>query len=202
MKRQFSYKTNLFVPIFIFSLTAHVVLISSGKFIASPVVYSVIEAPNSIEILIVEESIILQPKEIINEEVIAVDPVEAIQPEMQKQEIVKEEIVEKAIEPDISSVESQGAISGAKPINHVNPAPLYPRVAKRRGWEGKVILKVFVKKDGTPGNIEVRDSSGYKILDDAAVDTVVDWQFEPAQSKFGNISTWITIPIHFKLVNR
>ena len=92
MKRQFSYKTNLFVPIFIFSLTAHVVLISSGKFIASPVVYSVIEAPNSIEILIVEESIILQPKEIINEEVIAVGPIEAIQPEIQKQEIVKEEI--------------------------------------------------------------------------------------------------------------
>ena len=84
----------------------------------------------------------------------------------------------------------------------MNPAPLYPRVAKRRCCEGKVILKVFVKKDGTPGNIEVRESSGYKILDDAAVDAVIDWQFEPAQSKFGNISTWITIPIHFKLVNR
>ncbi len=201
MKRKFSHKTNLFVPIFIFSLTVHAALISSGKFIASPVAYSVVEAPNSIEIMIVEERIIPQPKEII-EEVIAVEPIESILPEITRPEIVKNEIVEEIIEPEIVSFESQGAISEAKPINRVNPAPLYPRVAKRRGWEGKVVLKVYVEKDGVPSKIEVRTSSGFKILDDAAADTVIDWQFEPAQSRVGNISTWITIPIHFKLVNR
>lgn len=202
MKRKFSHKTNLFVPIFIFSLTAHAALISSGKFIASPVAFSVVEAPNSIEIMIVEERIIPQPKEVIMEEVITATPIEPILPEITRPEIVKKEIVEEIIKPEIFSLESQGAISEAKPINRVNPAPLYPRVAKRRGWEGKVILKVFVEKDGIPSHIEIRTSSGFKILDDAAADTVIDWQFEPAQSRVGNISTWITIPIHFKLVNR
>jgi len=202
MKWKFSYKTNFFMPIFIFSLATHVVLINAGKFISFPVEYAVVEAPNSIEVMIVEEQIIPQPEEVIIEEIIATEQIQELLPEIKKQEIVKEKVIEEFITPEIRSVESQGAISEVKPLSHVNPAPFYPHTARRRGWEGEVILKVFVENDGTPSKIEIQDSSGHKILDDSATKTVYTWRFEPARSKAGDISTWVVIPIHFKLVNR
>ena len=45
----------------------------------------------------------------------------------------------------------------------------YPREAKRRKLYGNLRLMVAVKADGTIHDIEVRQSSGYRILDDAAV---------------------------------
>ena len=202
MKWQFSYKTNFFAPIFVLSLATHAVLINAGRFVSSPVEYSVVEAPNSVEVMIVEEQIMPQVEEVIIEEVLATKQTHEMLPEVKEQEIVEESIIEKFNEPEMKSEESQGAISEAKPLNYMNPAPLYPHIAKRRGWEGKVLIKVFVESDGTPSKIEVQDSSGYKILDDSAMKTVYTWRFEPARSKAGDISTWVVIPIHFKLVDR
>ena len=45
----------------------------------------------------------------------------------------------------------------------------YPDEAKRRKMYGKLILHVAVRSDGTVQKIRVLESSGYKLLDDAAV---------------------------------
>ena len=45
----------------------------------------------------------------------------------------------------------------------------YPEEAKRRGLSGSLILDVALNPDGTLHSIEIRRSSGHKILDDAAV---------------------------------
>jgi len=80
-----------------------------------------------------------------------------------------------------------------------NPAPEYPAIAERQGWEGKVILKVKVLANGTASSVEVKQSSGRKALDEAAIAAVKGWQFSP--SKRGNtpIDGWATVPIEFKL---
>jgi protein TonB len=45
----------------------------------------------------------------------------------------------------------------------------YPEQAKLEGLSGSLILDVAVNADGTVNNIELRHSSGYKLLDDAAI---------------------------------
>lgn len=80
-----------------------------------------------------------------------------------------------------------------------NPAPDYPTAAARVGWEGVVMLRVKVLASGAVAAVEVQQSSGHRILDDAATRTVKTWTFSP--SKRGNtaIDGWATVPIEFKL---
>ncbi|GMV48922.1 MAG: hypothetical protein AMXMBFR67_04650 [Nitrospira sp.] len=48
----------------------------------------------------------------------------------------------------------------------------YPSTARLNGWEGKVVLKVSIKKDGQLKDVEVVKSSGYDALDQAAMEAV------------------------------
>ena len=53
-----------------------------------------------------------------------------------------------------------------------NQAPAYPSMAKKRNIQGKVLLVVLVKEDGSAAKVEVSRSSGSSILDNAAIDAV------------------------------
>ena len=87
----------------------------------------------------------------------------------------------------------------AYPNYSLNPKPKYPRVARKRGYEGEVKLKVFVLADGKVGKIEVLRPSGHKVLDDEAIETVKDWIFVPGKQGGEEISSWVTVPITFQL---
>lgn len=80
-----------------------------------------------------------------------------------------------------------------------NPAPRYPDFAQQQGWEGTVILNVHVLANGKPKAVEIKQSSGRKILDDSAVQAVKRWSFVPA--KLGDTATdsWVEVPIDFRL---
>ncbi len=80
-----------------------------------------------------------------------------------------------------------------------NPPPVYPDIAVDRGWQGKVLLKVFVKANGKPKTVAVLKSSGKKVLDQEAVRTVKKWTFEPARRGITPIEGWVTVPINFSL---
>jgi outer membrane biosynthesis protein TonB len=49
-----------------------------------------------------------------------------------------------------------------------NPTPPYPSEARRRAWEGTVLLLVEILENGRPERITIRQSSGHPILDEAA----------------------------------
>jgi len=49
----------------------------------------------------------------------------------------------------------------------------YPVLARRRGWEGEVVLAFRVDADGRIGNVRVADSSGFGLLDSAARDALL-----------------------------
>ena len=80
-----------------------------------------------------------------------------------------------------------------------NPAPEYPSLAMRRGWEGTVLLRVHVLASGKPGEIQIQKSSGRDQLDDAALAAVKRWSFVPA--KQGDVAQdgWVNVPIDFKI---
>jgi protein TonB len=49
----------------------------------------------------------------------------------------------------------------------------YPTLARRKGWEGEVTLAVRVENDGRLTGIHVVSSSGYLVLDHAAMDSLL-----------------------------
>ncbi len=61
------------------------------------------------------------------------------------------------------------------------PEPSYPRVCRRRGQEGTVVLSVAIGADGRPGKISVADTSGFVRLDRAASDALKKAVFGPAR---------------------
>jgi protein TonB len=80
-----------------------------------------------------------------------------------------------------------------------NPRPPYPLVARRMGYQGKVVLNVEVLAEGRAGEVKLQSSSGYDILDRAALQTVKTWKFSPA-TRFGQpITQWFLVPIKFSL---
>lgn len=80
-----------------------------------------------------------------------------------------------------------------------NPRPIYPVAARRRGDEGVVTLRVEVLPSGKPGAIEIKSSSGYEALDEAAVKAVSGWTFAPARRGDRPVRAWIEAPIRFSL---
>ena len=80
-----------------------------------------------------------------------------------------------------------------------NPAPEYPSLAMRRGWEGTVLLRVHVLASGKPGEIQIQKSSGRDQLDSAAKDAVKRWSFVPAKQGNDPIDGWVSVPIDFKI---
>ncbi|QDU83671.1 transport protein TonB [Planctomycetes bacterium Pla163] len=57
--------------------------------------------------------------------------------------------------------------------------PDYPRLARRRGWEGSVFVDLRVGADGSVLDATVATSSGHSVLDEAALAAVRAWRFVP-----------------------
>ena len=82
-----------------------------------------------------------------------------------------------------------------------NPAPAYPAMARRNGEEGRVQLSVRVSAQGRAEQVEVRHSSGYARLDEAALATVRQWRFVPARRGEEAVAASVLVPIVFRLEN-
>jgi len=80
-----------------------------------------------------------------------------------------------------------------------NPSPVYPSMARRRGEQGRVYLRVYVSSEGSALRVEVRTSSGSTLLDQAAKDAVERWRFVPAKQGDQPVEAWVVVPIVFTL---
>jgi TonB family protein len=61
----------------------------------------------------------------------------------------------------------------------VNGDTTFPMRSQLRGQEGTVFLEVTVDERGRPANVQLVDSSGYRLLDRAAERSVLDhWEFD------------------------
>lgn len=87
----------------------------------------------------------------------------------------------------------------AQPRYGYHPAPVYPGMARRRGWEGSVAFHVRVLASGDVAEVVLKDSSGYKILDEAAHKAISRWRFTPAKRQGQMVESWVVVPVHFVL---
>jgi TonB family protein len=78
------------------------------------------------------------------------------------------------------------------------PNPDHPQSATREAREGKVVLRVLVDPEGKPKSVEVYRSSGFAILDQAAVDNVKRrCRFHPARDGEKRVEQWTRVPVEF-----
>lgn len=82
-----------------------------------------------------------------------------------------------------------------------NPKPVYPPSARRMGHEGTVLLTVDVTERGGVAQATIQSSSGFAVLDQAAVAAVSNWQFVPAQRNGHPTGARVIVPIRFQLQN-
>ncbi len=82
-----------------------------------------------------------------------------------------------------------------------NEKPHYPLVARRRGIEGVVLLRVTVGAQGNVLEIKVERSSGHDSLDDSARKSVKKWRFVPARRNGVAVQASVTVPVRFRLAN-
>lgn len=76
----------------------------------------------------------------------------------------------------------------------------YPRFAVRRGWQGTVKLGLRVEADGKLSNLRVLKTSGYRILDEAALTMLT------SASNLSGVQDWLnghyfdtTLPVEYRL---
>jgi protein TonB len=77
--------------------------------------------------------------------------------------------------------------------------PSYPLMARMRGYEGMVLLAVQVLPDGRAGEVRIKKSSGYALLDQSALNAVRAWRFEPARKMDAPLVMTVDIPVRFSL---
>jgi periplasmic protein TonB len=87
----------------------------------------------------------------------------------------------------------------AVPAAGDNRPPAYPRLAQQRGWQGVVILRVQVDAGGDVEALRLEQSSGYDILDSAALAAVRRWRFQPARVGDEAVAGEVRVPIVFEL---
>lgn len=80
-----------------------------------------------------------------------------------------------------------------------NPAPEYPFIARKRHERGTVMLRVEVSAQGGALQVLVEQSSGWPVLDDAALSAVRHWRFEPARQGNSPVAAWVLVPVEFNL---
>lgn len=76
--------------------------------------------------------------------------------------------------------------------------PEYPQLAQRIGIEGRVMVKLWVDKDGKPHQASVLKSDA-EILNQSAIDAAMTTRFTPAIMNKGPVSVWVVIPYTFRL---
>lgn len=79
------------------------------------------------------------------------------------------------------------------------PQPEYPEDAVERGLQGKVIVKARILANGRTDSVQVQKSSGYAMLDSAALQAVRKALFKPNMQGDTATVVWAIIPINFQL---
>jgi TonB family protein len=79
----------------------------------------------------------------------------------------------------------------------------FPQASQSRGESGDVILKVTIGQDGRAAKTQVAQSSGYRALDKAAADSVVQhWRFDVARCAASQLPTDSFVTVQFQRAPR
>jgi periplasmic protein TonB len=171
-----------------------------------PEIVPIIEPPKP------EPKTIVKPKKVVDKIIPIEKPVERLVEATT--EPPKEEEVTKPEAAPVLVAESPKAPEKADPVIEEkiepprfgvsylnNPAPEYPSLSRRKGEEGRVLMKVLVSADGAAEDVQIEKSSGSDRLDIAAVSAVKRWRFIPAKKNNQPLSAYVLVPMKFSLDN-
>jgi TonB family protein len=88
-------------------------------------------------------------------------------------------------------------VSSLTRINYVSPK--YPRSAQRRNVTGTVDVSFTVLANGVVGNISILKSTPGTVFDQAAMDAVAQWRFEPTVENGVQVEKRTAIRLAFNL---
>ncbi len=108
-------------------------------------------------------------------------------------------VAEPGVGDDSSKANSAAIIQQAAPLYQVNPPPKYPRLARRRGLQGVVLLEAFIDVSGRVADLRLFTSSGHSSLDRAALKAVQRWRFSPGTIGGTSQEMWVKVPVRFVL---
>jgi len=175
---------------FVTSLSVHALLFFiGGAIFVKTAQYNIQNVPQSTTVELVEA---VQPPPVI-EDIAPVKPkekpVEIKKPvEFKKQEVFK-------IQKNVGRV----ITTKADPNYFQNTPPEYPELAKQMRQEGLVLLSVDVDSQGLPFKVSITQSSGFRLLDQAALRAVSHWKFQPGRVGNVPIESEVTVPVRFRL---
>lgn len=99
--------------------------------------------------------------------------------------------------PDIEIVPYYKLEVKPKPV--YSAVPKYPELPLKAGIEGTTVVKMLVDIDGRVIDVEILQSSGNQLLDQAAVAAARKSTFTPAKQRDKLVRVWVARPIRFKL---
>ena len=112
--------------------------------------------------------------------------------------VVDVPVVETRVEPNTFDVQPSSIFQQLATVSA--PPPPYPRNAVARQLQGTVMLRIHVSATGEPMEVSVENSSGYALLDQAALKFVkARWRFVPVQRDGQATDAWALVPIEFVL---
>lgn len=79
------------------------------------------------------------------------------------------------------------------------PAPHYPKQARLNGEEGLVVVRISIDRWGRVEKSQVFQSSGFELLDYAALDATTNIRFKPYQTNTWVHRVMVDIPFNFIL---
>lgn len=114
--------------------------------------------------------------------------------------VIKPETLQKkpTTKPSAAAV-PRGKMVEARPDYASNPPPRYPDIARRKGWEGEVIIRAQVNAAGRVTSASVIRKSRYAVLDQAAVAAVRKWKFKPRTVGGQSVDATVEVPVNFTL---
>ena len=77
--------------------------------------------------------------------------------------------------------------------------PAYPQAARKARWEGTVVVRVLINTDGSVASAALRESSGYDVLDESAVQAVSKWSYNPARKGGVPMTSYHDVKVRFRL---
>ncbi len=106
---------------------------------------------------------------------------------------------ETGTEPRSETAAKRGPSTSAQPRYRSNPKPTYPSESRRAGQQGIVFIAVEVTAEGRVASAQLSRSSGYPLLDTAALQAIRRWTFEPARTAGIATSSRVEVPVRFDL---
>lgn len=86
-----------------------------------------------------------------------------------------------------------------KPVALFRTRPVYPAGAMSKNVTGRVSFKMLVDRDGMIKTVEILEAEPSGVFEEATVNAVRQWRFQPAKVKGEPVSCWCRSSIKYEL---